>query len=151
MELSETQARVALARARAAEAGLHNVSFTLGDVAQIAASRRFDAVVGRLILEFVPDPVAVLRSAFKLIRPGGTVAFHEVSHAPCLALVAHLPLWSAAVAVLVETLKRTGANMEMGLALARVFQGGAAHTEGAYGHGDGHRSRFHTMDVRCAL
>src|SRR6266700_6070453 len=37
------------ARARVAEAGLHNVSFIQSDVSQIAVSRPFDAAVGRFI------------------------------------------------------------------------------------------------------
>src|ERR1700730_4137455 len=53
---------IARARARAADAGLHNVSFTQSDVAQIASTEPFDAAVGRFILMFLPDPVTVLRS-----------------------------------------------------------------------------------------
>src|SRR6266481_4089038 len=42
------------ARARVAEAGLRNVSFTQSDVSQITASEPFDAVVGRFILMWLP-------------------------------------------------------------------------------------------------
>jgi ubiquinone/menaquinone biosynthesis C-methylase UbiE len=38
---------IARARARAAQAGHHNVSFTQSDVAQISSNKSFDAVVGR--------------------------------------------------------------------------------------------------------
>jgi SAM-dependent methyltransferase len=110
------------ARARVVEAELNNVRFTQCDVNQFAGDRLFDAVVGRFILEFVPDPVAVLRSLFRLIRPGGVVAFHEVSHTPFLALSAHLPLWSATVSLARETLRRSGANTEIGPALHPIFQ-----------------------------
>src|SRR5213595_694483 len=50
------------AKARVADAGLPNVTFTQSDVSQIASTRLFDAVVGRFILMYLPDPVAVLRS-----------------------------------------------------------------------------------------
>ncbi len=53
---------IARARSRVAEAGLDTVSFTQSDVNQIASDKPFDAAVGRFILEFLPDPVAVLRS-----------------------------------------------------------------------------------------
>src|SRR5437899_8430432 len=49
---------IARARVRVAEAALRNVSFTQSDVSQIPGNKLFDAVVGRLILQFLPDPVA---------------------------------------------------------------------------------------------
>ena len=110
------------ARTRVALAGLHNVTFTQSDVSQIASSKSFDAVVGRFILMFLPDPPTVLRSLSQLLRPGGVVAFHELSWAPFLLLAARLPLWSAATSVIHETFRRSGANTEMGFALYQVFQ-----------------------------
>jgi len=54
---------IARARARVAEAGLHNVTFLQSDVSQVKSSEPFDGVVGRCILQFLPDAAAVLRSA----------------------------------------------------------------------------------------
>jgi len=54
------QRSIARATARAAEAGLTNVSFTQSDVNDITDDRPFDAAVGRFILEFLPHPVAAL-------------------------------------------------------------------------------------------
>jgi len=120
---AERDARsIARARARVVEAGLSNVSFTQCDVNQIASNQPFDAAVGRFILEFVTDPVEVLRSLTRLVRPGGVVAFQEVSHAPFLALSAHLPLWSATASLIPRILQHSGANTEVGLALHRIFQ-----------------------------
>src|SRR5205814_5311769 len=113
---------IARAKARVAEAGLRNVSFAQSDVSQIASTRPFDAAVGRFILMFVPDPVAVLRSLSELVRPGGILAFQESSWAPIFAISTHLPLWSAAVSLMCETFQRSGANPEIGLSLYRVFQ-----------------------------
>jgi len=62
---------MAKARDRVAEAGLHNVSFMESDVGHVVSNEPFDAVVGRLILEFLPDPGAVVRSLSTLVRPGG--------------------------------------------------------------------------------
>ena len=117
----DTQA-VARARARVAAAGLRNVSFTRSDVSQVVGNDLFDAVVGRFILMFVGDPAAVLRSACRWVRPGGVVAFQEPSYAPFLLLSAHLPLWSLSVSLVHETLRRSGADTEMGFALYRTFQ-----------------------------
>jgi len=113
---------IARAKARASAAGLHNVSFLNTDVSDVADEQPFDAVVGRFILMFLPDPVSVLRSAAGLLRPGGVVAFQEPSWAPMLALGAGLPLWSRTRHSIHETLLRSGANREMGLTLYRAFQ-----------------------------
>src|SRR5215472_10544563 len=113
---------IARARARVVEAGLNNVRFVQCDLNQFAGDQPFDAMVGRFILQFVPDPLAILLSLSRLVRPGGAVVFHELSYAPCLALSEHLPLWFATVSLVRETLQRSGANTEIGPALYRIFQ-----------------------------
>src|SRR6266700_3722562 len=110
------------ARTRAAGARLRNVTFTQSDVAQFSSDKLFDAAVGRYILQFLPDPVGILRSLSQRVRPGGVFAFQEGSWAPFVLLSAHLPLWSASVSLLHEASLRSGVNMEMGPALHKVFQ-----------------------------
>lgn len=113
---------IARARVRVAEASLHNVSFIQSDADEVSSDGLFDAAVGRFILQFLPDPIGILRSLSRLVRPGGVFAFREVSYAPFLLLSAHLPLWSECASLLHETLKLCGANTEIGLALHRIFQ-----------------------------
>ena len=88
----------------------------------IAADGPFDAAVGRFILMYLPDPVSVLQSVVRFVRPGGVIAFQEPSWAPMLALGAGLPLWSQVRHLIHETPLRSDENPEMGLALYRVFQ-----------------------------
>ncbi len=113
---------IARARSRAAGAGLSNVTFAQSDVSQVVSDKPFDAAVGRFILQFLPDPVDVLRSLSRLVRPGGVLTFQEVSYAPFLLLSAHLPLWAVAASLLHEAISCSGANTEIGLALHRIFQ-----------------------------
>ena len=113
---------IAKARARVAEARLHNVSFTQSDVSETPDGEPFDAVVGRFILMFLPNAVAALRALSRLVRPGGVFAFQEPSWAPTLARLAPLPLWSATAKFIHETLLRTGANPEMGPELYHLFE-----------------------------
>ena len=115
-------ASIERAQARVAAAGLRNVSFLNTDVNKIAIDRPFDAAVGRFILMFLPDPVSVLQSVVRLVRPGGVLAFHEPSWIPLLALGDRLPLWSCVLRSIHGTILRSGANPEMGLALYSVFQ-----------------------------
>jgi SAM-dependent methyltransferase len=37
----------------------------------------FDAAIGRYVLHHQADPVAMIRRAARVVRPGGVVAFHE--------------------------------------------------------------------------
>ena len=113
---------IARARTRVAEAGLNNVIFTQSDVRQLPVDKPFDAVVGRFILQFLPDPAVALQLMSQLVCPGGVVAFHEPCWSPILPLAAHLPLWSACASLIRESLERSGGNTEMGLALYRTFQ-----------------------------
>lgn len=113
---------IARARERVAAAGLGNVSFTQSDVNQIVSEKPFDAAIGRFILMFLPDPTAVLRSLFKLVRPGGVIAFQEPSWIPFLASSARLPLWSEVLRAIHQTFLRSGVNPEMGPDLYHIFQ-----------------------------
>ena len=113
---------IARARVRVAEAGLHNVTFTRSDVCELPGDKPFDAVVGRFILQFLPDPIAALQSLSHLVHPGGVIAFHEPCWTAILPLGAHLPLWSACASLVCESLQRSGGNTEMGLTLCRIFR-----------------------------
>ena len=59
------------ARQRTAAAGNTRVTFVEGDAATWRDAEPFDAVVGRLVLFHVPDPVAVVRHHLANLRPGG--------------------------------------------------------------------------------
>jgi SAM-dependent methyltransferase len=65
------------ARARVHAAGWANVTFHAGDVREAPLESEFDAVVGRWVLMYQPDPAAVLRLLATRLRPGGVIAFHE--------------------------------------------------------------------------
>ena len=113
---------VAKAQARVARAGLGNVTFTISDIGQVASSVPFDAIVGRLILEFVPDPSAVVCSLAKLLRPGGILAIQDACWGPFLQLSSHLPLRARCASLIYQAFERSGTNMDMESVLYRTFQ-----------------------------
>jgi ubiquinone/menaquinone biosynthesis C-methylase UbiE len=113
---------ISRARARVAELGLDNVTFTHSDVSQVPGNKPFDAAVGRYILFFLPDPVAILHSVSQLVRPGGAIAFQEPSWENFLSMCERLPLWRKSASLMVETFQRSGAEPGLGPALSRIFQ-----------------------------
>jgi SAM-dependent methyltransferase len=113
---------IAKAKTRAAEAGLRNVSFMESEVGRMAGTEPFDAIVGRLILQFVPNPGAVVSSLAGELRSGGVLAIQEACWGPFLNLTAPLPLRSRCASLIHQAFERSGANMDMGLVLYRTFQ-----------------------------
>jgi SAM-dependent methyltransferase len=115
-------AYVARARQRVAAVGYRNVRCIQADIHALEIDGPFDGAVGRLVLNHLPDPVAVLRSVSRLVAPGGVVAFQEGSWGPTLAVAARVPLWSLLLTTIHDTLLRSGLNAERGLDLYRMFQ-----------------------------
>jgi ubiquinone/menaquinone biosynthesis C-methylase UbiE len=112
---------IARARARTEAAGFDNVSFLESDVTDVRAAGSFDAVVGRFILMYLPDPARTLRSLARLLRPHGAVAFLEPSWAAVRGLAAHLPLYTAFTAAIIDSFRACG-DAEFTQALCDILQ-----------------------------
>ncbi len=101
------------ARERAQQARLSQVRFVEGDIHDPAEGGPFDAIVSRLTLMWVPDPVAILRNQATTLRPGGIVAPIEVD-----VIAAHsvppIPMVSEAVGWLAEAFTRAGIHGALG-------------------------------------
>jgi ubiquinone/menaquinone biosynthesis C-methylase UbiE len=109
-----------LARLRAAEAGLTNVTFERADITAWRPTGQLDAVVGRFVLLHLDDPVAQVALACDRVRPGGVVAFLEIALCTRAAQPA-LPLLTAYDGWLLETFRRVGRPVDMALRLAAVY------------------------------
>jgi SAM-dependent methyltransferase len=66
---------VELAAAEAAEAGVGNVSYRVGDVQIADLGGPFDYVFSRMGVMFFANPVQALRNVREALRPGGRVCF----------------------------------------------------------------------------
>ena len=115
------QASIETARRRASTAGLHHATFHRADVATFTDAEPFDAIVGRLVLEFVPDPAATIARLAGLLRSGGIMAFQEPSWNIWLAATSHLPLRLAVTTIIRDAFVAGGVNTEMELPLYRGF------------------------------
>ena len=112
---------IALAKRRAADVGLANVSFVTQDLQDLATDARFDAIIGRLVLMYFPEPDALLRRLLELLVPGGIVAFHEFDVTAATS-EPHVPLLARSTARVCEALRCAHANPRMGLRLAQTFR-----------------------------
>jgi ubiquinone/menaquinone biosynthesis C-methylase UbiE len=110
------------ARRRASAMGFANTTFHRADILTFADVEPFDAIVGRLVLEFLPDPVAAISRLSKLLRPAGIMAFQEPTWKIWLTYSAHLPLRATVTTLIRDTFVAGGANTEMELPLYRGFK-----------------------------
>lgn len=114
---------VADARERAAAAGLDNVQFVSGDILVEDLPDDFDAIVGRLVLMYMPDPATALRRFRDLLRSPGILAFIDTD----LPLYSHLtthagaPLQQWVFECIFRAFHHVGAHPGLGMDLPRLF------------------------------
>jgi SAM-dependent methyltransferase len=68
---------VATATSAARSRGLDHVAFEQADVLGWEPPRRFDALIGRLVLMYLPDPAAEVQRLARAVAPGGLVLFQD--------------------------------------------------------------------------
>jgi SAM-dependent methyltransferase len=112
---------LAFAAHRTEQRGLTNVSFLHDDLHTIPIIGEFDAVVGRLVLLYLPDPNDILRRFAGLVRKGGIVAVmeYEMTAAGTLPPTA---LSDQVIHWLVEAFRRSGLDASLGARLAEVMR-----------------------------
>jgi ubiquinone/menaquinone biosynthesis C-methylase UbiE len=116
-------AALRLAAARAKAAGFTHVSFQTCDVRALTLEQDYDAIVGRLILQYLPERASLLHRLAQHLRPGGVVAFQEYDRSPDDPNLSY-PLSSLAQQVwrwLTQALQQGGVELQMGLHLYRTF------------------------------
>jgi SAM-dependent methyltransferase len=112
---------LAAAEARAKARSLTNVAFRVGDPTEMTFDRPFDAIVGRYVLMFSPEPVAMLRGIARHLRPGGVIVFHE-SDLRGAKSFPPAPTYDDCNRRIVETFQKVGTNPFTGLSLYSAFQ-----------------------------
>ena len=112
---------IAEASARAERQGRANVRFVHGDIHDPYDDGAFDAVVCRLVLMYVPDPSAVLRTQAAAVRTGGIVAPIEFDVSVARTIPAS-PLASKALGWAKDASERAGMDIALGPRLWRVLE-----------------------------
>jgi 2-polyprenyl-3-methyl-5-hydroxy-6-metoxy-1,4-benzoquinol methylase len=111
---------VETARARASALGVGHARFEQADLTNFGTGQTFDALVGRLVLLYLPDSAATLRRLSGYLRPGGIIAFQEfdmsaTSQVPASELFLEVRGW------LLSAFAAAGAQLDMGTKLYSCF------------------------------
>ena len=118
--IDRASSSVQTAERRVAALGLTQVRFQVADVATFATDQVFDALVGRLVLLYLPDPAVTLRRLARCLRPGAIVAFQEYdrsqfSQTPAGELFMQTRRW------ILDAFAAAGTELEMGTKLYSAF------------------------------
>jgi 2-polyprenyl-3-methyl-5-hydroxy-6-metoxy-1,4-benzoquinol methylase len=108
------------ASARAHSQGMRNVNFVEGDPAEMEFDRQFDAIVGRLVLMYYPDPADTIRKLMRHVRPEGLIVFQELDMVNARSMPV-APLFERSMTWIKQTLSATGAQIQLGLELYPIF------------------------------
>jgi SAM-dependent methyltransferase len=116
-----------IARQRAQERGLDMVRFVQGDAETLPVDERFDAVIGRYVLQFQRSPADFLRGLASHVRPGGLVVFHEIDWSG-LHSVPPVPAFDQCWRWGEAAIRAGGAETQMGSKLHATFVGAGLAT-----------------------
>ena len=122
--IDRNAAGLEVARGRAKAAGFSHVTFREGNITDIGADEQFDAVVGRLVLMYQPDPAATLRRLATHLKPGGIVAFGEYNITPdVMRAPAGMPLTGKLFSWIEGAFRHANAETRMGDRLFQTYRG----------------------------
>lgn len=129
--IDRSRAAIETARERARFGGHKNVDFLVGDVTAPEVPGKFDAIVGRLVLMYLPDPVAALARLRSLLRLQGLIVMQEsdlgsIGAEPEVPLITQLRDW------FVAGFGRAGAATQMGSRLCSVMHRAGFLPEGSW-------------------
>jgi cyclopropane fatty-acyl-phospholipid synthase-like methyltransferase len=111
---------VEMARRRAAALGARNVRFETAELDAFDSAEMFDAVIGRFVLLYQPDPIAILRRFRNFLKPNGIIAFQETdmetaSQVPPSETFRRVRSW------ILDGFKAAGTELNMGSKLLPAF------------------------------
>ncbi|HEX7427057.1 MAG TPA: methyltransferase domain-containing protein [Mycobacterium sp.] len=120
--VERSEESVELPRRFVREQGLANVEIIHGDARSTGLARdSFDLVTSRLVLVNIPQPEEIIAEAVALVRPGGSVAFHEGDWS---IHVCDPPLqaWDRAGDLLITYARSAGIDLFIGRKIPRLLR-----------------------------
>jgi ubiquinone/menaquinone biosynthesis C-methylase UbiE len=107
---------------RAAADGFENVRFVRGEIIDATFKTHFDALIGRLILVYIPDRLGALQHLLKFVRPGGLIAFVDLELATGSTSLPDIPLFTQVIDWLYAACRAGGIDAHMGRSMYSLFQ-----------------------------
>ncbi|MBV8831997.1 MAG: class I SAM-dependent methyltransferase [Acidobacteriaceae bacterium] len=98
-----------------------DIQFIQSDLFDFHRPRKFDAVIGRYVLLYQPNPAAAISHAANQLRSGGIVVFHEMDLANQIRSCPETTLFGTMQMLVAETFRRGGFWTDLGLHLTRLF------------------------------
>lgn len=111
---------LALARSRADAEHLGHVEFIQSDLADLQCRDGFDALVGRFVLMYQPNPSAILQKLKRHVRNGGVIAFQEMDISAART-EPDMPLWHQCGEWIRRTFQSANVDVQMGPKLHAAF------------------------------
>ncbi|MEZ4383570.1 MAG: class I SAM-dependent methyltransferase [Nannocystaceae bacterium] len=123
--VEQSGAYVRAAQRRATDRGCAQIEFIIADLQDFAPARRYDAIVGRFILEWLPNPTSALRRLSTFVRPGGVLVFQEYDHPMHEGQHSYpvAPFFEHVLARCIDALEASGLHRRMGAQLRGCFLG----------------------------
>ena len=112
---------ISLARADAQREGLNNVSFEVGDAAEVEPGD-FDLAYSRFLLSHVQRPATVLGRIIATVRPGGAVVVEDTDFRASFCYP-ESAAYQRFVQLYRQTVLRFGGNADIGPALPALLRG----------------------------
>lgn len=100
---------------------LANVTFRHGDPVAMVFDKPFDAVVGRYVLQFLPNPSAAIARLSRHLGPNGLMFFHELDWDGARSSPS-APTYDRVCGWILRTIEGSGAQIRLGTHLASTFE-----------------------------
>ena len=112
---------VKVTQSRIAGAKVANVTIEAGDITKLPYAGEFDAVIGRLIVLYLGDPVAGMQAFRGYVKPGGLIYFQEFGR-PQTTSMPPVPLHDKARGWIEAAFERGKIDLYMGMRLAGLYR-----------------------------
>lgn len=121
--IDRSQDALTLARATPPEPGSAPIHYQAADLAgALPDLGRFNAIVGRRVLMYLPDAAATLARLARLARPGAILAFQEHARADLPSGAGAFPAHRHCYAMMWDTVAAEGGDVTLGYRLANLVR-----------------------------